>query len=259
MAQSPKRLNKKELILDYDNNNLSESLREKFASMLDFYDSLDKHLKEVYPYNRDCGTCNKCCCYPYFYMILFTPEFELLQAYIEETKLPVRVRFDKLVSRKLDRRVYFKNWVCPLYNHAGRGCSVYPVRPFSCRVFGAYSTKESRIDGCVFDDQILYNFTDDLPFWNDYVDAVRSFPNPERGYILPESMLWQYPVVEMLMEQEFPFSLAKNYEPAKLLFEEADKRLGYSTAARMEDIMKAIRYNSDIIEKRYKSDSTDEE
>lgn len=242
--------------MDLKNTDLSENLREKFAPMLNFYDSLDKHLKESYPHDKDCGTCSKCCRYPYFYMILFTPEFDLVQAYIEETKTPVRVRFDKLISRKLDRRVYFKDWICPLYDFGNRGCSVYPVRPFSCRVFGPYSTKDGRIDGCVFEDQNLYKYTDDLPFWNDYISAVRSFPTPERGYILPDSMLWQYPVVEMLMEKELPFGLAKNYEPAKLLFEEADKRLSYSTAARMEDIMKNALYRADIIGKRYESDSS---
>ncbi len=224
-----------------NNNNLSGVLREKFAPMLDFYDSLEQHLREAYPYEKNCGFCSKCCRYPYFYMILFTPEFELLQSYIEEKRLPVRVRFDQLVSRKLDRRVYFKNWICPLYNFADRGCSVYPVRPFSCRVFGPYSTDDSRIEGCVFDNQILYKYTDDLPFWNDYVNAVRSFTDPVRGYILPDSMLWQYPVIEMLMEKELPFGFAKNYEPAKLLFEEAEQRLNYSTAARMGDMLRDYR------------------
>lgn len=244
--------------MDYDNTNLSEKLRDKFAPMLDFYNSLDQHLKEVYPGGKDCGSCNKCCCYPYYYMILFTPEFDLLQAYIEEKRIPVRVRFDKLISRELDRRVYFRDWICPLYNFADRGCSVYPVRPFSCRVFGPYSTKDGRIDGCVFDDQILYKYTDDLPFWNDYVKAVRSFPDPVRGYVLPDSMLWQYPVVEMLMEKELPFGFAKNYEPAKLLFEEAEKRLTYSTAARMEEMLRDYRIRGEYLVKAFIGDKDTE-
>ena len=224
---------------------------EKFEKLLVFYKSLTTYLNEVYPYQKDCGTCNKCCCYPYFYMIMYSPEFELIQAFIEENSMPVRVKFDKLVSRNLDKRVYYKSWVCPLYDHGKRKCSIYPVRPFSCRVFGAYSTLEGQIDGCVFDNQIIYKFTDELPFWNDYVSVLKSFPDPYKGYILPDSMLWQYPVVELLMETDLPFSLTKNYEPSRLTFEEVEKRLGYCIAAHWNDILKDYKTREEGIMKKY--------
>ncbi|MFP4498584.1 MAG: YkgJ family cysteine cluster protein, partial [Vulcanimicrobiota bacterium] len=163
----------------------------------------------------NCGECNKCCKYPYFYMSLFTPEFNLIRDYLKENQVPIEVEFE--VLRLNDKRIFYKDWICPLYDFKNRQCGVYEVRPFSCRVYGPYSTLKGRIEGCVFENPIIYDYTDDLPFWKDYAQALNHFEELERGYIVPHSMTFQYPTVEFLMNYQLPWSFTRNFN--KIIFQ----------------------------------------
>jgi len=196
----------------YDKYKLSDKSCEEFRNLLDFYNGLENHTAKIDSGEYDCGKCSKCCRYPYFYLILYKAEFDLIQRYIEENKILIRIRFDEIISRKLDKRVYYRNWVCPLYDYGTHTCSIYPVRPFSCRIYGPYSTEAGQIEGCVYENPVIYEYTDDLPFWNDYCKAIGRYPDIRKGYILPDSMLFRYPTLEFLMTFHFPWSFVRDYQ-----------------------------------------------
>jgi Fe-S-cluster containining protein len=144
-------------------------------------------------------------------MRLHEPEFMLIEEYIRSKGLHFRVHFEKLVYPNCDKREFYKDWVCPLYNKNLGGCSVYPVRPFACRIYGAYKGEGCSIEGCVFEKFIPFKTADDIPIWKDYMEVINSFKNKERGYIYPDSMLYGKPTLEFLFGYEYPWSYSGNY------------------------------------------------
>lgn len=178
---------------------------------MELYSKVDRHTADLTGNRVDCGECNKCCCYPYLYMRLHKPEFDLIDDYIRLNKLPVRVHFESVSEKSADKRVFFRDWVCPLYSKSKGGCSVYPVRPFACRIYGAYKGEGCEIEGCAFENSITFKIADDIPIWKDYMNIISNYENRERGYIFPDSMLYEKPVIEFLMEKEYPWSFSCNY------------------------------------------------
>lgn len=185
------------------NNNLK--------SVLDYFKYLDNHLKEMTPPGISCGECYKCCRYPYFYMTLHEPESFLIEEYLRQNNIPIRVHFEPMTTARLDKRVYYKNWVCPFYRGSVGGCIIYPVRPFSCRIYGTYRGQWGKIEGCVYEDPVVFDSVEDLPVWEEYMKMLRNFDTARHGYIFPDSMLYEMPSLEFLMEEEYPWSYSKNY------------------------------------------------
>lgn len=183
-----------------------------FKNLLDFYEELDLHLKDTYNEKVSCGECNRCCRYPYFYVSLYEPEYALIQEYIKEMKIPFRIHFEPFISTFLDKRVYHKDWLCPLYSKSAGGCSIYPVRPFPCRVFGVYQGVRGRIDECSYNSKaIVFKSLNELPFWEKYVDVLESYGSVKKGYLFPDSSLYEKPSLEFLLGYEFPWSYSTNY------------------------------------------------
>lgn len=191
-------------------------LAKKFSQhkqLIKFYDDLSVHFEHIVNEIPQCGTCSKCCQYPYFYMTLHLPEFQLIRDYIDDQKIAKRVHFEVYDEDHPDKRVYFKDWICPLYSWAERKCLVYPVRPLSCRVYGPYARANNPIENCVWKDPVIYDSVKELPFWEEYEKILLDYPECMGGYIFPDSTLYQYPILEFLMGYEFPWSFAKNYSP----------------------------------------------
>lgn len=192
-------------------------MTDRFKPLLDFFRYLQSFLEDLPGTPVDCGDCNKCCRYPYFYMSLFRPEFDMIHEYIRENNIPIRVQFETADSPKFEKRVYFKDWVCPMYRRDMGGCAIYPVRPFSCRVFGPYTREEDEIDTCHYKERQFFDSLNELPFWERYVEAMEQFDDLSRGYIFPESALYDHPALEFLIKEEYPWSLCHNYEKEAFL------------------------------------------
>lgn len=97
-----------------------------------------------------CGQCRACC----------TGSGLTAQHVLEVEHLALAARFGEAASRafreyaerRRDAHGALLHEICPFYDDARRGCSIYAHRPFSCRVFGHFRMRGTRLpDDCVFE------------------------------------------------------------------------------------------------------------
>ena len=93
-----------------------------------------------------CGTCRECCTTKGLNIHSITNlELEYIGERIGTSKLD---DFRRFATRKSDLEV------CPYFDEETWGCGIYQVRPFSCRTFGHYRSRDTRLpEVCVFQGQ----------------------------------------------------------------------------------------------------------
>ncbi len=83
-----------------------------------------------------CGSCHSCCTYALTHGVCEI-EYQYIDLYLEKHKRAGEGRtFRDYINKKrgIDGQLIYTG--CPLYHDTG--CSIYPVRPYSCRTYGLY-------------------------------------------------------------------------------------------------------------------------
>ncbi len=144
-----------------------------------------------------CGPgCGTCC--EHFMPDITTSEARLVAAYLLFTKA------DPLLIERVRSFVGNHEGPCPLYRFdSPYHCSVYPVRPLICRLFGACATQDKHGNAvfrrCRYNVEqtmpLFLSFDHDVPVMQDYSYALRSIDDQDGqvGYLAD--------MVSMLMDQ----------------------------------------------------------
>jgi len=116
-----------------------ESLLKELA---EFYEKLDQVLL---PSGRDCGICGECC--KKASMLKVRPlEMENIKRYVQSG--PLIEKFRDFANNSVVK-IWNITGHCPFQE--GALCSIYPVRPYYCRIYGHYDyLGESLLEGCVY-------------------------------------------------------------------------------------------------------------
>ncbi|MCD4784367.1 MAG: YkgJ family cysteine cluster protein [Candidatus Eremiobacteraeota bacterium] len=182
-------------------------MKNSLLKLKKFFEDLEKHLSGLKSGNVECWQCGSCCFSHCLRMTMSNLEFELIRNYMEEKNIPKRVHFEPMDDRHLDKREGFSFWPCPMLKN--EGCIIHPVRPLACRLFGYYRSNENPEVGersCAFTDPIFFEIPPDLPFWEEYASILRE-TDFKMGYIFPDSLLYAYPILEVLTD--FPGPLKR--------------------------------------------------
>ncbi|MGE0493032.1 MAG: tetratricopeptide repeat protein [Vulcanimicrobiota bacterium] len=132
-----------------------------------------KRLEELYgcleerPGNP-CGQCRECCTDGGANLHRVT---ELELDLIEERVGPVE-DFRRYLARTGEFHL------CPFYDEQARGCGIYAVRPFSCRIFGHYRSDATRLpEVCVFrgQERIFGSYFEEVPQARQLRELVRDY------------------------------------------------------------------------------------
>ncbi len=172
--------------------------------MLTFLDDFAAEVKKLSLEEADCGDCGRCCESPPFLMTTSDLEFLIIRRYIEENHLPYRVHFIPLTGDSLDKRESYINWQCPFYTRR-KGCDIYPVRPFACRIFGPLAQEPITFEYCAYKDPRVYSIPPEIPLWGSYAAILRQY-DFKRGYIFPDQVIFNAPALELLMGYRLPWS-----------------------------------------------------
>ncbi|HBC91406.1 MAG TPA: hypothetical protein DCZ10_00490 [Pelotomaculum sp.] len=95
-----------------------------------FYRELDALLQ---PSNKDCGLCGACCLRTTSLRV-YPPEMENIRRYVKNDRL--LMLFEKFASNSIISIWGDTTGHCPFQE--GLLCSVYPARPYHCRIYGPY-------------------------------------------------------------------------------------------------------------------------
>lgn len=169
-----------------------------------FYDDFAAEVKKLSLEEADCGDCGQCCGSPPFLMTTSDLEFLMIRRYVEENHLPQRVHFIPLSDEDPDRRESYLSWQCPFYSRL-KGCTVYPVRPFACRILGPLSQDPVITEGCAFKRPKVYSIPPEIPLWGGYASILRQY-DFKRGYIFPDQVIFNAPALELLLGYRLPWS-----------------------------------------------------
>lgn len=151
-----------------------------FEDLKNFYKKLDECLN--IPFDNPCSHCPAVCCN--FSLYLSRYEFECIQDYIKENKIGIPLEFISEKDFGKNLRTQIEGWICPLYQK-DKGCIVYSVRPWSCRLFPHYVPDHTKLPlHCVYKSPITYSDPEVVPLWEDYIKVMRANPTP-LGYFLP--------------------------------------------------------------------------
>lgn len=176
---------------------LAECPPEERARLLDalegFYGRFAEAVSPEAGFPRPEGTCSgcgRCCVGPPLYMTCSDLEFELMLRAFEGpgSSGGARVHFEALGPDRPDLRKVHPKWACPFYSEA-RGCTVYPFRPFACRVFGPLSQVPIWWDFCGYQRiSRLYGEPDGIPLWGEFAALIRSY-RARWGYAYPDRLV----------------------------------------------------------------------
>lgn len=122
-----------------------------------FYKKLDKVLQ---PSIRNCGACGECCIKASMLKI-YPLELENIKRYVNnESSLKKFLDFANNTAIKIWGNTEGQ---CPF--QTGVLCSIYPVRPYFCRIYGHYDYRgKNLLDGCVYKGHAtVYNRKEELP------------------------------------------------------------------------------------------------
>jgi Fe-S-cluster containining protein len=125
--------------------------------LAEFYEKLDQALQ---PSKRVCGTCGECCVKASMLRI-YPLELENIKRYVNnESSLKKFLDFANNVVVKIWGNVEGQ---CPF--QTGLLCSIYPVRPYFCRIYGHYDYQgKNLLDGCVYRGHAtVYTKKEELP------------------------------------------------------------------------------------------------
>ena len=102
--------------------------------LTEIYRELDETLPRSI--GKPCGSCRECCTAGGVDRHSVT---ELELDLIAETHGPVATdQFRRFANRERDLEGKHRWVLCPFYDEDARGCGIYDLRPFSCRVFGHF-------------------------------------------------------------------------------------------------------------------------
>ena len=181
-----------------------ESVEHLFPQLRQFYQDFAAKVKEMNLEEADCGDCGRCCESPPFLMTTSDLEFHHIQHYIKEQGLHYRVHFRVSTEEEPDRREAYLSWTCPFYTRH-KGCAIYPVRPFACRIFGPLAQEPISFDGCSFKNPLIYSIPPEIPLWDGYAKILRQY-DFKRGYIFPDQVIFSSPVLQLLMGLHVPWA-----------------------------------------------------
>jgi tetratricopeptide (TPR) repeat protein len=121
-----------------------------------------------------CGSCRSCCTYVLTHGVCEI-EYQYIDLYLDKhNRSGEGKKFRDYINKKrnMDGQLIYTG--CPLYNS---GCSIYPVRPYSCRTYGLYGRVPSP-PFCAFRDfTIIYppkDFYNIVPLAADFFE-IKSF------------------------------------------------------------------------------------
>lgn len=108
-----------------------------------FYRELDDFLR---PSQKDCGLCGECCLRTTTLRV-YPPEKENIRRHVQNDRL--LMRFEKFTSNTIISIWGDTSGNCPFQE--GLLCSIYPVRPYHCRIYGPYHRQgRNLLKGCVY-------------------------------------------------------------------------------------------------------------
>jgi tetratricopeptide (TPR) repeat protein len=82
-----------------------------------------------------CGSCRNCCTYVLTHGVCDI-EYEYIKSHIGNIREAENFRDYINKKRHPDGTIMYK--ACPFYDYSSGGCSIYLVRPYSCRTYGLY-------------------------------------------------------------------------------------------------------------------------
>lgn len=108
-----------------------------------FYLELDEFL---HPSHKDCGLCGECCLRTNTVRV-YPLEIENIRRYVKNDRL--LKLFEKFSSNSIISIWGDTSGNCPFQE--GLLCSIYPVRPYHCRIYGPYYRQGlGLLKGCVY-------------------------------------------------------------------------------------------------------------
>ena len=122
-----------------------QGLLENLESLLN--ETSQKLASSASPDINQCGSCTACC----QAKNLTTHRVSEMEYALMEDRVSLEVagHFREYIDRKTDGEGELVHALCP--NLGEKVCTVYAVRPFSCRIFGHVREEGTRLpDGCVF-------------------------------------------------------------------------------------------------------------
>ncbi|MBI9095599.1 MAG: YkgJ family cysteine cluster protein [Sphaerochaeta sp.] len=168
---------------------------EGMASLAELYDKIEEEtLRFCFEHSIACGPgCGACCEH-------FMPDITALEARLVAAYLLLINKDTTLISNILDARKSTTG-PCPLYRFdSAYHCSVYPVRPLICRLFGVCANGDKEGNGvfrrCRFNEEetmpLLLNFGPEVPVMQDYAYALRALDSSATEVaLLPKAILEQ--------------------------------------------------------------------
>lgn len=144
--------------------NTLERLEDLYSRLCDFMPKFEGNI---------CGTCHECCRAEVIGKHQVSAvELDLMVSFIGEEEVE---KFKGFISRERDGGGGYRFSICPFYQG---GCTIYPVRPFSCRFFGPF-----RIKGTPFPPECNYegkereieerDLAGEIPLWKEFQDLKR--------------------------------------------------------------------------------------
>ncbi|MGB4406039.1 MAG: YkgJ family cysteine cluster protein [Sphaerochaeta sp.] len=168
---------------------------EGMASLAELYDQIEEETSRFcFEHSIACGPgCGACCEH-------FMPDITALEARLVAAYLLLIKKDPELTSKILDARESTTG-PCPLYRFdSPYHCSVYPVRPLICRLFGVCANGDKEGNGvfrrCRFNKEetmpLLLNFGPEVPVMQDYAYALRALDSSATEVaLLPKAILEQ--------------------------------------------------------------------
>lgn len=131
-----------------------DTLLEDLAS---FYRELDELLQPSY---KDCGLCGECC-QRTTTLRVYPPEMENIRRHMQDDRL-LKI-FEKFTSNTIISIWGDTTGNCPYQE--GLRCSIYPVRPYHCRIYGPYYHQgRNLLKGCVYKGEAqCYSKREEMP------------------------------------------------------------------------------------------------
>lgn len=133
---------------------MMDTLLKNLAS---FYLELDAFLQ---PSNKDCGLCGECCLRTTTLRV-YPPEMENIKRSVQDDRL--LELFYKFASNNVISIWGDTTGHCPFQE--GLLCTIYPVRPYHCRIYGPYYPQgRDLLKGCVYQETAKeYSSREEMP------------------------------------------------------------------------------------------------
>lgn len=129
-----------------------------------------------------CRDCYKCCTAA-ARQTVSAVEQAYIKKYLHEQNLSLTLMEDYERFLKDRKNLYDKsahNILCPFYDRDKKQCFIYPVRPYSCRIYGNFSVSDTDLPGkCVYKKTTLIynekNLFKTVPYSEDYASIAAAY------------------------------------------------------------------------------------